>query len=494
MGWWDGLGRALEEILDESGMPLGTGIRAVTGWGAGHPAAPAPSSPSGPPPPGMPGAPGGVSDMILGNLGVPPGAAAPGQPAGDPPAPPPAPPGDPSGQAASAAAGNGQQVGATVEQLAELDKSAQATLTAIQAAGQAGRQQLDQIQAQINDKITALGPRLNTPQGQAELRDFLKDKLTAAKAVIDKTADDAATQAGKTKSLTAQYAGLGKPGDPPEKPDQPGKSGKPGDPGLGGAGTTPGGAGTTPATTQPAAAAVPAGGFPFAGGGFPGFGGGGFPGFGGGFPGLPGFGGGEGDPLGVGAAGHGQTVGVDSPGEHGHDDDPKHHDVVGVNPSDKKGDQFGGTQPAGVAGTTGTDQHPDTPPDTTGAATHETGTDVKLADGTIAHARTGQGATAVRAVLGGASVADGYKQADITLPPPGTPVTDPVPPAQLKAGDVGYWKDHLVMALGGGKVIVNGQVQPQDSVGSGPDFLGWIDPTKGKAAPQTVSPPSGESP
>jgi hypothetical protein len=56
-------------------------------------------------------------------------------------------------------------------------------------------------------------------------------------------------------------------------------------------------------------------------------------------------------------------------------------------------------------------------------------------------------------------------------------VTEPVPPTQLKAGDVGMWKDHLVMALGNGKVLVSGQVQPLESVSSGPDFLGWFDPT-----------------
>jgi hypothetical protein len=45
------------------------------------------------------------------------------------------------------------------------------------------------------------------------------------------------------------------------------------------------------------------------------------------------------------------------------------------------------------------------------------------------------------------------------------------------------------MALGDGKVLVNGQVQPQDSLGSGPDFLGWIDPTKHAAPPAPAAPP-----
>jgi hypothetical protein len=101
-----------------------------------------------------------------------------------------------------------------------------------------------------------------------------------------------------------------------------------------------------------------------------------------------------------------------------------------------------------------------------------------LPDGSTAEARSPLGAEAVRAILNGSSVSEGYAQQGVNLPPPGTPVTDPVPPTQLKAGDVGVWKDHMVMALGNKQVLVNGQVQPQESVGSGPDFLGWIDPTK----------------
>ena len=97
--------------------------------------------------------------------------------------------------------------------------------------------------------------------------------------------------------------------------------------------------------------------------------------------------------------------------------------------------------------------------------------------GWTAQARTAQGATAARAALHGATVADAWHQAGVTVPPPGTPVTAPIPPTQLKAGDVGVWKDHLVMALGNSKVLVSGQVQPLSSVGSGPDFLGWMDPS-----------------
>ena len=69
---------------------------------------------------------------------------------------------------------------------------------------------------------------------------------------------------------------------------------------------------------------------------------------------------------------------------------------------------------------------------------------------------------------------------------------NPIPPTKLQAGDVGVWQDHLVMALGNGKVLVSGQVQPLASVGSSPDFLGWMDPSAqaAKAAqPAPAAPP-----
>lgn len=134
------------------------------------------------------------------------------------------------------------------------------------------------------------------------------------------------------------------------------------------------------------------------------------------------------------------------------------------------------------------------------SAGQQTGTHLTLPDGTTTDARNDASASAVRAALNGTPVADAYRQAGVELPPPGTPVTDPLPPTQLKAGDIGVWKDHMVMALGGGKVLVSGQVQPQSSLGSGPDFLGWINPTAHApgAVDQPVTPtsvtPAGTNP
>jgi hypothetical protein len=121
---------------------------------------------------------------------------------------------------------------------------------------------------------------------------------------------------------------------------------------------------------------------------------------------------------------------------------------------------------------------------------------VRLPDGTTAEAPSAQAASAVRAAVAGASVSDAYQQAGVTVPPAGSPVLDPIAPGSLRAGDVGMWKDHLVLALGDGKVLVSGQVQPLSSVGSGPDFLGWMRPAPGDppatsaaASPAPPAPP-----
>jgi Domain of unknown function (DUF4226) len=504
MSGWETVTDVLEDIFEHAGMPtLAPGLHRMAHWfDGGHPpAAPAPHQP----PPGPP--PAGVQSADGGAAATPPAAPPAPGPDGSPAAPP-----QGAGQAAAASAAEASQVGASVEQLAELDKQAAAALGEIQASGQAGRKALDDIHKDVDAKITELGPRLNTPQGQQELREFLKDKLTAAKQILDKHISDAEDHARKTHELTQQYAGVGGGNDQGNGNDNGGNSNSGSGSGNSGSGSSGGGTTSDPpaggnAATTPAAApaGAPATGVPtgmtpggFGGFPFPGFGGG-MPGFGGG-SGMPGFGGG--DPLGLGGLGgpHSQQAGFhDDDGLGGHSGDKPdkldqlhdQHDGHGGETVDQKGDQKGGagsagTQPAGNAGTT--DDHS---PDNTGGGTggsdqaaHVSGTDVKLPDGTVAQARTDQGATAARAALGGANVADAYHQAGIEIPPAGTPVTDPVPPTQLKAGDVGVWKDHLVMALGDGKVLVSGQVQPQDSLTSGPDFLGWIDPTaKAKTPP-----------
>ncbi|MDT5046341.1 MAG: hypothetical protein QOG75_2194 [Mycobacterium sp.] len=109
-------------------------------------------------------------------------------------------------------------------------------------------------------------------------------------------------------------------------------------------------------------------------------------------------------------------------------------------------------------------------------------TAVSLPDGSTATARTTALAEAVKSYLGGTPVDAAYRQAGIDLPPPGTPVTNPVDPSALSVGAIGMFKDHYVVALSPVKALQDGQVVPLSTVAAGPDFLGWMDPAAAPAA------------
>ncbi|MBV8928778.1 MAG: DUF4226 domain-containing protein, partial [Mycobacteriaceae bacterium] len=115
--------------------------------------------------------------------------------------------------------------------------------------------------------------------------------------------------------------------------------------------------------------------------------------------------------------------------------------------------------------------------DAASGAPAEPSTSVALPDGSTASAASPAVAQAVRAYLAGTPLEAAYRQAGVELPPPGTPVTAPIDPSQLAAGDVGMFQDHYVVALGSAKALKDGQVVPLASAASGPDFLGWMRPT-----------------
>lgn len=454
------------------------------------------TSPQGEPPPGM----------EWSQPGVPPGA---------PPPPPPPPPNGPdgaSGEAADAAAADAADVNRMLMELHELDKRAAETVDAVAASGQLVKKTMEDIARDVDAKITEMGDRLNTPEGQKELRDFLKERLQTAKDVLTNAVSYAEECARKTQEMTQSYSDIGGAqggsgaGGGETAGGGGGDTGGGSGGGSGGGGTGGGGEPSTPPGTQPAST-TPAGmpmGMP--GGMMPGMGG--MPSL----PSLPSFGGGGGmpgmsDPLGaLGGLGSG-TPGGQPLGMHdeaaGTEDPtateaPTVHDDATAPGDEPGGGDAGTTDEAGaVAAAHETDSTEDedattepagnsVPGQTAAAdpADATTGTSVKLPSGLISEARTEAGAGAARAALEGDTVEQAYAKFDISVPPPGTPVTDPVPPTELKAGDIGIWKDHLVMALGNNKVLVSGQEQPLDSVGSGPDFMGWLDPTKQHSAGQ----------
>ena len=458
MGWGD-----VVDVIDPTGLwrPVSTVIAGIFG-DSGLPASgpttvPVPASPPAPPGPHQ-------DPTFLGPLaGQPPGPVT-TQP------PPSATPPD-AGAAATAAAADAAQTGDAVAELSKLDKTSATALQEIHDAGVEGRAQLDTIDKDVEAKMRELGPRLNTPEGQQQLRDFLKDRITAAQKIIDTHTAAAEDAARKTHESASRYDDVGSGSNanssapsstPPTSGDAPAAA----------AATQP--AAVNPATSStPPTSGTPMSGMPMSGmpmgmGGLPSFG---MPSFGSG--GTPSMGS---DPFSSSGMPHGQNVGFT--------DDPPKTDPPKT-----------ATEPTTTKPTTATTTEPTTTtptPPTTAAtdpsAPAQAGNDVRLPDGTVVQARNAQEAVAARAALAGANVADAYKQAGVDLPALGTPVRDALPPTQLQAGDVGVWKDHMVMSMGNGKVLVSGQVQPQTSLTSGPDFLGWINPTKTGA--QTPTPPA----
>jgi Domain of unknown function (DUF4226) len=176
-----------------------------------------------------------------------------------------------------------------------------------------------------------------------------------------------------------------------------------------------------------------------------------------------------------------------------HDD--AHHDDADNNASgsDKKADQSPTTddpagkdtkglyQPAAVSAGPAAPAGP-------AAAAAPPSTSVALPDGSTADARTPALASAVKSALAGTPLDAAYRQVGIELPPPGTPVTNPVDPNQLSAGMIGMFKDHYVVALSTAKALQDRQVVSLASAASGPDFLGWIDPAALGTQPAPAGP------
>jgi Domain of unknown function (DUF4226) len=127
------------------------------------------------------------------------------------------------------------------------------------------------------------------------------------------------------------------------------------------------------------------------------------------------------------------------------------------------------------------DDQPESPP--TGP------TVVALPDGDTVTAASPQLAAAIKAAVGGTPIAEAFHQQGITIPPPGTAVSNPIDPLRVVPGDIGVLSDRHALALGHGKALLDGQIQHIATV-SGPTFLGWEHPpvTQG---PATATPPAG---
>jgi hypothetical protein len=122
-------------------------------------------------------------------------------------------------------------------------------------------------------------------------------------------------------------------------------------------------------------------------------------------------------------------------------------------------------------------------------------TTVTLPDGETLTAASPQLAAAIQAAAGGTPIAEAFRQEGMTIPPPGTAVTDPVDPAQLTPGDIGMFTDRHALSLGESRALLNGQIQHISTV-NGPGFLGWQHPPApvNAPAPNASDPPAPTRP
>ena len=137
------------------------------------------------------------------------------------------------------------------------------------------------------------------------------------------------------------------------------------------------------------------------------------------------------------------------------------------------------------------EDHPESAPVDNPESPDAVPTTVTLPDGETLTAGSPELAAAIKASVGGVPIADAFRQQGITIPPPGSPVTEPLDPLRLVPGDIGIFTDRHALALSPGKALVDGQIQHIATV-SGPNFLGWEHPPGAMA--RSTAPAQTETP
>ncbi len=130
-----------------------------------------------------------------------------------------------------------------------------------------------------------------------------------------------------------------------------------------------------------------------------------------------------------------------------------------------------------------------------GEPTPAPSTEVRLPNGEHVTAPTPELAGVLRAALAGTPIGQAFHDQGITIPPPGTAVTNAVDPARISAGDVAMFTDRQALALDRTRALLDGEIKPVTSIG-GPSFLGWLHPPQPAASttPNAVASNGGVPP
>lgn len=439
----------------------------------------------------------------------PPAEPSPAPPPAPAPAPPlPAPAAPVPGAAPAPSDGGGDQLsGQSADSIKQLDSAlshnhsalndADVELTdailAAKTADEQGKGQLDALKQSMIDQVRRIGPQaLQTGAGMEELATYLQNKAADILNVMRNAHLDSQSQAKVMDALTARYSALEATNSqhqlttPQQQPGGPGGAPPAGPGGAPAPGTPPGGPGAGGGEPQGLY-----GDDPLLGGGLLG-----------GLPGAltPALGAAAGIPAALGSA----IPGGGGLGDLGSALGSALHDARDTD-SDDRGDEHKdhhGAAP-GSAGGARSDEHqsnnaggqgqsppvagPGQPPP---PVAQDQTVDVKgLGPIKVDHPAL---AAAARQVVAGGNLHDEYNRANIAIPPPGTPVMAPISPGKTAFGDVGQYTNKQIMALGGQKAWVDGQVLDFDKIDFGPGFLGWIHPSMpvpATPAPVTTPPP-----
>ena len=320
---------------------------------------------------------------------------------------------------------------------------------------------LDRLQSEIEAAVTSRTD-LDTPAGARGFQRYLIDKLRDIRTVVETADLDATSEAALAAALASLYSSsasvTGEPGEPSDRPhptsepQQPSASAPspavptapaiPVDLGLDPLPPTTADAIQPPMEYPSPTSAVQPALPPVSGGWGAGTPSAGMP-FGGGLPAL------STSPI--------PDYPTDPVGGPPHHETKHHPDTAPAEPTDRQSTDPPGPPPAG------------TDPNSQDLNS------VVLPDGQTITAPNQKLAAVITAAVAGTPISEAFSAQGITIPAPGSSISNPVEPTNLAPGDVGLFTDRHALALGGGKVLLDSQIQPVTAM-PGTGFIGWQHP------------------
>lgn len=185
----------------------------------------------------------------------------------------------------------------------------------------------------------------------------------------------------------------------------------------------------------------------------------------------------------------------DGPGRDGRDGKDE-HDKPGRDKPDEPGNPNPKPQDPNNPASPPATPAPGTAPEVTPPAPPTVpSTTVDLKDGASVTAADTNRAGALRDALKGTPAGEAYRLNNLSVPPPGTSLSQYVRPNDLQPGDYAMYKDRIEMIVDPSKWIGSGgQIQPMSTLPQGEGFEGFGRPTQAAATPATppgvVSPPA----